>query len=84
MWKDLEDRTSSSSSKSVISTLDPSVALHWGSKTNPAALVGYGSTFGGESGKGSPCKIILLDGLRSLFIYDCLILCKWQRSAFVW
>mmetsp|Transcript_69084 Transcript_69084/g.184094 ORF Transcript_69084/g.184094 Transcript_69084/m.184094 type:complete len:89 (+) Transcript_69084:82-348(+) len=57
MWKDLiaEENPQAKKAGPVIVSLDPSKGLDWsGTKYSPSKLLGYGTTFGGESGVGNP------------------------------
>lgn len=58
MWKDLaDDKAAALSSGPIVASLDPSKNLNWAkSSYNPSKLLGYGTTYGGESGVGNPCK----------------------------
>ena len=61
MWKDLAVEKAkaalSSAPSEIVTTLDPSKNLNWAkSSYNPSKLLGYGTTYGGETGVGNPCK----------------------------
>jgi hypothetical protein len=58
MWKDLVDEKAAAlPSGPVVASLDPSKGLNWGKTSyNPSKLLGYGTTYGGESGVGNPCE----------------------------
>ncbi len=57
MWKDLQNEKKVSGPSDVITSLDPSQNLNWAkSSYNPSKLLGYGTTYGGESGVGNPCE----------------------------
>jgi hypothetical protein len=58
MWKDLQsEKKVPSGPTEVITSLDPSHNLNWAkSSYNPSKLLGYGTTYGGESGVGNPCE----------------------------
>ncbi len=57
MWKDLHSEKKVTGPSEVITSLDPSHTLNWAkSSYNPSKLLGYGTTYGGETGVGNPCE----------------------------
>jgi len=55
MWKDLQSEKKVTGPSEVITSLDPSHNLNWAkSSYNPSKLLGYGTTYGGETGVGNP------------------------------